>query len=87
MGVYDDIKTGLEQAIAYETLTHKASIADCLTVTYDCSLPDAPTLCVGRIMGDDVRVLNVFHGDKAFGIYALLTGYAEWRDNNGRKKV
>lgn len=79
MAVYKDIKTGLEQAIAYETITHKASIADCLTVTYDCSLPDAPTLCVGRIIGGDVKVLNVFHGEKAFGIYTLLTSYAEWR--------
>lgn len=53
---------------------------DCLTITYDCSLPDAPTLCVGRINRDNLKILNIFHGDKALGIYTLLTGNAEWKD-------
>ena len=29
---------------------------DCLTITYDCSLHDAPTLCVGRIRGDNLKI-------------------------------
>ena len=55
---------------------------DYLVVTYDCSLPDAPTLCVGRANGDNLKILNIFHGDKALGIYALLTGNAELKDLN-----
>lgn len=53
---------------------------DCLTITYDCNLQDAPTLCVGRIKGDNLKILNIFHGDKALYTYALLTGNAEWKD-------
>lgn len=53
---------------------------DYLVVTYDCSLPDAPTLCVGRTNGDNLKILNIFHGDKALYTYALLTGNAEWKD-------
>lgn len=55
---------------------------DYLVVTYDCSLSDAPTLCVGRTNGDNLKILNIFHGDKALGIYALLTDYAELKDLN-----
>ncbi len=55
---------------------------DYLIVTYDCSLPDAPTLCVGRTNGDNLKILNILHGDKALGAYALLTGGAEWKDLN-----
>jgi len=55
---------------------------DYLTITYDCTLSDAPTLCVGRIRENDLKIVNIFHGDKALGIYALLTGNAEWKDLN-----
>lgn len=53
---------------------------DCLLMTYDCSLPDAPTLCIGRMRGDNIKILNIFHGDKALYTYALLTGNAELKD-------
>ena len=55
---------------------------DYLIVTYDCSLPDAPTLCVGRVNGDVLNILNILHGDKALAVYAFLTGYAELKDLN-----
>lgn len=56
------------------------TIEDCLTVTYDCSLPDCPTLCIGRIDGSNVRVLNMLHGKEAFDTYALLTGKVEQKN-------
>lgn len=86
MSIYKDIKTGLEQAIVYETMCNKSSMSDCLTVTYDLSLPDSPTLCIGRISGDNVSVLNILHGDEAFGIYHYLTGGAYLTINDVAKK-
>ena len=55
---------------------------DSLIVTYDCSLPDTATLCVARKEKDNIKVLNIIHGDKALYTYALLTGHAEWKDLN-----
>lgn len=59
---------------------------DCLTMTYDYSLPDAPTLCVARKEKDKVKVLNIIHGDEAFYGYAWLTGFAEIKEQTKRKK-
>lgn len=58
------------------------SIEDCLIVAYDCCSSDTPTLCVARKEGDKVKVVNTIQGDKAFYTYALLKGYAEWKDLN-----
>lgn len=55
---------------------------DYLTVTYDCCSPDAPTLCVTRQNRDKVKILNVIHGDQAFGVYHYLTGGATVTDYN-----
>ena len=79
MSVYEDIKTGLEQAISHETKAIRGQ-EDCLTITYDCSLPDYPTLCVGRIVGDNLKLVNILYGDEAMYTYSLLTGNVEWKD-------
>ena len=60
---------------------------DFLTVTYDCSLSDYPTLCIGRIRGDNIKILNMLHGDEAFGMYHYLIGNAEWKERQGKWKL
>lgn len=55
---------------------------DSLIVTYDCCPPDAPTLIVAKKDKYDMTILNKIQGDKAFAIYAFLTGYAEYINLN-----
>lgn len=55
---------------------------DCLIITYDLNSDDRPTLLVARQEGKRTRVLNVIHGDQAFGVYHYLTGGANTTDYN-----
>lgn len=50
---------------------------DCLTVTYDQSDTDKPTLTVSR----NGMVLNQLNGNVAFGIYFLLTDMSILKNN------
>ena len=52
-------------------------MGDCLIVTYDCCLPDAPTLCVARKKGNDFVIFKTLYDDEAFGMYHYLTGGTE----------
>ena len=50
--------------------------SDRLFVTVDFCDYDVNVLLVGRRDGDVIKVINQFTGDKATGVYALLTNYA-----------
>ena len=50
---------------------------DLLFVSVDFCNDDIGVLIVGRQRGEVTEIINQFSGDKAIGIYALLTNYAE----------
>lgn len=56
---------------------------DKLSIVYDCCPPDVSTLIVARKDKYDMTILNKIQGDKALGIYHLLTGGAELMEQHG----
>ena len=48
-------------------------ISDILTVSYDSSLKDKPSLCVARKIGDQITVTKMELGEQADILYRLLT--------------
>ena len=58
--------------------------SDALVVTTDFYSEDVGTLLITRPFNDlSFQVVNEFHGDKASGIYHLLTGGAELMQEHG----
>lgn len=47
--------------------------SDILTVSYDSSLKDEPSLCVAREIGDQITVTKMELGEQADILYRLLT--------------
>ena len=79
MSVYEDIKTGIEQAIDYET-----NKDDRLVITFDYCSPDFASLCVERTEKDMVRVLNIISGNEAIELYNKLRGIEAYERYNPR---
>ena len=57
---------------------------EALVITTDFCDEDIGTMLVARSVGDlGFEIVNEFHGDKALGIYHLLTGGAELMQEHG----
>lgn len=59
---------------------------DCLTITFDYSSSDAPTLCVARKENGSIRFLNTIRGDNAIFAYAWLIGLATLKNEQNKRK-